>query len=152
MDKIIWFNKAMTIADIEYLEKNNMAEHLGMRFTEIGNDFIKGTMPVDHRTRQPYGLLHGGASAALAETLGSLASAFVIDPDKYICVGIEINANHVRGVRSGSVTGTCTAIHIGATTHVWDIRIHDDANEKLVCISRLTVAILKNNNAVKSEA
>jgi len=152
MDKIIWFNKAMTIADIEYLGKNNMAEHLGMKFTEIGNDFIKGTLPVDHRTRQPYGLLHGGASAALAETLGSLASAFVIDPDKYICVGIEINANHVRGVRSGSVTGTCTAIHIGATTHVWDIRIHDDANEKLVCISRLTVAILKNNNAVKSEA
>jgi len=152
MNKIIWFNKAMTIVDIEYLGKNNMAEHLGMKFTEIGNDFIKGTLPVDHRTRQPYGLLHGGASAALAETLGSLASAFVIDPDKYICVGIEINANHVRGVRSGSVTGTCTAIHIGATTHVWDIRIHDDANEKLVCISRLTVAILKNNNAVKSEA
>lgn len=150
MDKIIWFNKAMTIADIEHLGKNNMAEHLGMKFTEIGNNFIKGTLPVDHRTRQPYGLLHGGASAALAETLGSLASAFVIDPEKYICVGIEINANHVRGVRSGSVTGTCTAIHIGATTHVWDIRIQDNANEKLICISRLTVAILKNNNAIKS--
>jgi len=150
MDKIIWFNKAMTIADIEQLGKNNMAEHLGMKFTEIGNNFIKGTLPVDHRTRQPYGLLHGGASAALAETLGSLASAFVIDPEKYICVGIEINANHVRGVRSGSVTGTCTAIHIGATTHVWDIRIQDNANEKLICISRLTVAILKNNNAIKN--
>lgn len=151
MDKIIWFKKDLAVTDIENLGANNMGKHLGMKFTEIGNDFIKGTMPVDQRTRQPYGLLHGGASAALAETLGSLASAFVIDPDKFICVGIEINANHVRGVRSGYVTGTCTAVHIGATTHVWDIRIHDNANEKLVCISRLTVAILKKNNAINKE-
>jgi len=99
-------------------------------------------MPVDHRTHQPYGLLHGGASAALAETLGSVSSALVIDQEKFICVGIEINANHIRSIRSGIVTGTCTPIHIGATTHVWDIRIHDERN-KLVCISRLTVAILK---------
>ena len=92
-------------------------------------------MPVDHRTRQPYGLLHGGASAALAETLGSVASALVIDPRKFMCVGIEINANHVRGVKEGIVTGTCTPIHIGASTHVWDIRIHDERN-KLVCIKQ----------------
>jgi 1,4-dihydroxy-2-naphthoyl-CoA hydrolase len=98
-------------------------------------------MPVDNRTHQPYGLLHGGASCVLAETLGSVASALVIDQAKFICVGLEINANHVRGVRQGYVTGTATPIHIGATTHVWDIRIHDE-REKLVCISRLTVAIL----------
>jgi 1,4-dihydroxy-2-naphthoyl-CoA hydrolase len=113
-----------------------------MQFSEIGENYLKATMPVDHRTHQPYGLLHGGASAALAETLGSVSSALVIDQEKFICVGIEINANHIRSVRSGIVTGTCTPIHIGATTHVWDIRIHDERN-KLVCISRLTVAILK---------
>jgi 1,4-dihydroxy-2-naphthoyl-CoA hydrolase len=99
-------------------------------------------MPVDHRTVQPYGLLHGGASCVLAETLGSVASSLVINPDKFICVGIEINANHVRSVREGFVTGICTPIHLGASTHVWDIRIHDD-NERLICVSRLTVAILK---------
>ncbi|NNV57614.1 hotdog fold thioesterase [Panacibacter sp. KCS-6] len=120
-----------------------MGDHLGILFTEIGPDFIKATMPVDHRTHQPYGLLHGGASAVLAETLGSVASAMVIDHEKFISVGIEINANHVRGVRSGTVTGTCTPIHIGASTHVWDIHIQDDANNKLVCVSRLTVSILK---------
>lgn len=138
----IWFNKNTTIADLQGLGKNTLGEHIGMQFTEIGDDYLKATMPVDHRTHQPYGLLHGGASAALAETLGSVSSALVIDQEKFICVGIEINANHVRGVKSGIVTGTCTPIHIGATTHVWDIRIHDERN-KLVCISRLTVAILK---------
>ena len=138
----IWFNKELTLAQFAYLTNNTMGAHLGMQFTELGDDYIKATMPVDHRTHQPYGLLHGGASAALAETLGSVASALVIDQQKFICVGIEINANHVRGVKSGIVTGTCTPIHIGASTHVWDIRIHDERN-KLVCISRLTVAILK---------
>jgi 1,4-dihydroxy-2-naphthoyl-CoA hydrolase len=139
----IWFNKNIALANLQQLGKNNMGDHLGILFTEIGADFIKATMPVDHRTHQPYGLLHGGASAVLAETLGSVASAMVIDHEKFISVGIEINANHVRGVRSGTVTGTCTPIHIGASTHVWDIRIHDDANNKLVCVSRLTVSILK---------
>lgn len=138
----IWFNKTLTIEMIAPVSKNTMGEHLDMRFSEIGADYLKATMPVDHRTHQPYGLLHGGASAALAETLGSVSSALVIDQEKFICVGIEINANHVRSVRSGIVTGTCTPIHIGATTHVWDIRIHDERN-KLVCVSRLTVAILK---------
>ena len=138
----IWFNKTLTIENIAPISKNTLGEHIGMQFSEIGEDYLKATMPVDHRTHQPYGLLHGGASAALAETLGSVSSALVIDQEKFICVGIEINANHIRSVRSGIVTGTCTPIHIGATTHVWDIRIHDERN-KLVCISRLTVAILK---------
>lgn len=143
MSTSIWFNKNIALANLQQLGKNNMGDHLGIQFTEIGADFIKASMPVDHRTHQPYGLLHGGASAVLAETLGSVASAMVIDHEKFISVGIEINANHVRGVRSGTVTGTCTPIHIGASTHVWDIRIHDDANNKLVCVSRLTVSILK---------
>jgi 1,4-dihydroxy-2-naphthoyl-CoA hydrolase len=138
----IWFNKSLTIEDIAPISKNTLGEHIGMQFSEIGDNYLKATMPVDHRTHQPYGLLHGGASAALAETLGSVSSALVIDQEKFICVGIEINANHVRSVRSGIVTGTCTPVHIGATTHVWDIRIHDERN-KLVCVSRLTVAILK---------
>lgn len=118
-----------------------MAEHLGMEFTEVGEDFIKGCMPVDTRTRQPYGLLHGGASAALAETLGSLGAAFVVDRSKYNTVGLEINANHVRGVREGYVTGIARPLHIGKTTQVWEIRITDE-RDKLVCVSRLTVAII----------
>jgi 1,4-dihydroxy-2-naphthoyl-CoA hydrolase len=98
-------------------------------------------MPVDHRTNQPYGLLHGGASCVLAETLGSVASALVIDHSKFLCVGLEINANHIRGARSGHVTGIVTPLHLGSSTHVWDIRIYDE-KDKLVCVSRLTVAII----------
>ncbi|MDE3144765.1 MAG: hotdog fold thioesterase [Bacteroidota bacterium] len=138
----IWFNKDISIDQLNQLNKNNLGEHLGILFTEIGDNYLKATMPVDHRTTQPYGLLHGGASVALAETLGSVASALVIDTDKNICVGLEINANHVRGVKSGIVTGTVTPIHIGASTHVWEIKIHDD-KEKLICVSRLTVAVLQ---------
>ncbi len=137
----IWFKKDIAIPDFEGWSKDTMVEFLEIKFTELGENFIKATMPVDHRTHQPYGILHGGASAVLAETLGSVASALVIDREKFICVGIEINANHIRSVRSGLVTGTCTPIHIGSTTHVWDIRIHDE-NNKLICVSRLTVAIL----------
>ena len=138
----IWFNKSLTLPDILPLGPNTMGEHLGMEWVAVGDDFLQMKMPVDDRTKQPYGLLHGGASCALAETVGSVASAFVIDPDKFICVGLEINANHVRSARSGYVTATCTPLHIGASTHVWDIKIVDE-KEKLVCISRLTVAILK---------
>lgn len=98
-------------------------------------------MPVDHRTRQPYGILHGGASCVLAETLGSVASVLVIDSSKFYCVGLEINANHVRSVKEGYVTGIASPVHLGASTHVWDIRIYDE-KEKLVCISRHTVVIL----------
>src|SRR5882757_4156108 len=123
----IWHlsNSSMTIEILQSLGHNTMGAYLGMEFTEIGENYLKARMPVDDRTRQPYGLLHGGASAALAETLGSVASAYVIDREKYICVGLEINANHVRGVREGYVYGTATPLHIGKTTHVWDIRIAD---------------------------
>ena len=138
----IWFNKSLSVDSLKSFGINTMVKHLGMDWVAIGNDYIKMSMPVDERTKQPYGLLHGGASCALAETVGSIASQCVIDPDKFICVGIEINANHVRSARQGYVNATCTPLHIGASTHIWDIKIHDE-REKLVCISRLTVAILK---------
>ncbi len=138
----IWYDPAITAAQLNPIGKGNMAEHLGMEITEVGEDYLKGTMPVDHRTRQPYGLLHGGASVALAETLGSLGAAFVVDRNKYDCVGLEINANHLRGVREGIVTGIARPVHIGKTTQVWEIRIHD-SRDKIVCISRITVAVLK---------
>lgn len=121
---------------------STMGAHLGMEWKEMGPDYLKISMPVDERTHQPYGILHGGASCALAETVGSVASYYVIDHEKFICVGLEINANHIRSVREGVVTATATPLHLGATTHVWDIKIHDEKN-RLVCVSRLTVAILK---------
>lgn len=138
----IWHNPQLALKDFENLGKNTMGEHIGIRFSELGDNYLKATMPVDHRTNQPYGLLHGGASVALAETLGSVGSALVIDQEQYICVGQEINANHIRGVKKGYVTGIATPIHLGSSSHVWEIKIYDEA-EKLVCISRLTVAILK---------
>jgi len=138
----IWFNKSLSLPDLAPLGPGTMGEHLGMEWVELGPDYLVMRMPVDERTKQPYGLLHGGASCALAETVGSVASHFVIDAEKFICVGLEINANHVRSARSGYVTAICKPVHLGASTHVWDIRIYDE-REKLVCISRLTVAILK---------
>jgi 1,4-dihydroxy-2-naphthoyl-CoA hydrolase len=138
---IIWHKKDLSLADFEGLGKGTMGDHIAIRFSEVGDNYLKATMPVDHRTIQPYGLLHGGASVALAETLGSVAAAMVIDPEKFICVGQEINANHLRGVRKGIVTGITTPIHIGGSSHVWEIKIYDES-EKLVCISRITVAIL----------
>ena len=119
-----------------------MGKHLGMEWVTIGDTFMQMRMPVDERTKQPYGLLHGGASCALAETIGSVASYFVIDNEKFICVGLEINANHIRSATKGFVTATCMPLHIGASTHVWDIKITDE-RDKLICVSRLTVAILK---------
>jgi 1,4-dihydroxy-2-naphthoyl-CoA hydrolase len=136
----IWFNKNIVLADLHSTDKT-MGTQLGMQWVEIGTDFLKMSMPVDDRTKQPYGLLHGGASCALAETVGSVASALVIDPARFICVGLEINANHIRGVREGLVIATASRLHLGASTHVWDIKIHDQ-NNKLVCVSRLTVSIL----------
>ena len=138
----IWFNPSITAPQLQALFKNTMGEHLGIEITEVGEDFLKARMPVDNRTRQPYGLLHGGASATLAETLGSVASAFVIDQQQFYCVGLEINANHIRSAKDGYVYGTVTPLHLGRTTHVWDIRVYDE-KEKLVCVSRLTVAILR---------
>lgn len=140
---IIWKKYNIDISAVNELSKNTMAETLDIQFIEIGDDYIKATMPVSPVTHQPYGLLHGGASAALAETIGSVASSLCIDPEEQICVGIEINCNHIRGKRSGFVTGTATPLHIGKTTHVWDIKITDE-KDKLICASRLTVAILKN--------
>jgi 1,4-dihydroxy-2-naphthoyl-CoA hydrolase len=120
---------------------NSMVDHLGMRVTEIGEDYLRGTMPVDHRTKQPFGLLHGGASVALAESLGSLAGTLCIDANESMAVGLDINANHVRAVTEGVVTGTARPLHIGRNTQVWEIRIENDEG-KLVCISRLTLAVV----------
>jgi 1,4-dihydroxy-2-naphthoyl-CoA hydrolase len=138
----IWFNKDLSLNDVKPLTPHTMGQHLGMEWVAIGENFMQMRMPVDERTKQPYGLLHGGASCALAETIGSVASYFVVDNSKFICVGLEINANHIRSATKGFVTATCMPLHIGASTHVWDIKITDE-REKLICVSRLTVAILK---------
>lgn len=136
----IWF-RPYTLSDLGRMVPGNMLEHLGIEFTAIGEDFLEGTLPVDSRTRQPAGLLHGGASVVLAETLGSVAAYLVVDPARYLCVGQEVNANHLRSVRSGHIIGTARPVHLGRTTQVWDIRIRD-AQDRPVCISRLTMAIL----------
>lgn len=138
----IWKQKDISLEQLNKTCKGTMGEALAMNFTAIEDDFLRIQMPVNANTIQPYGLLHGGASAALAETAGSIASALCIDSEKQICVGIEINCNHIRGVRTGFVTATARPLHLGATTHVWDIKITNE-QDKLVCISRLTVAILK---------
>ncbi len=138
----IWKQTGVTLQQLNKQSESTMAEVLNIRFTEMGPDYLKAVMPVTYRTHQPYGLLHGGASAALAETVGSVASWLCIDPQKQLCVGMEINCNHVRGKRDGSVTATARALHLGATTHIWDIRIEDEKGS-LICISRLTVALLR---------
>lgn len=126
---------------INGFSENCMVAHIGIEITDIGDNYICGKMPVDHRTIQPFGLLHGGASVVLAETLGSIASGLVVDSTKKKCVGLEINANHLRSATSGWVYGTARPIHLGRSTHVWDIQITTDQN-KLLCISRLTMAVL----------
>jgi 1,4-dihydroxy-2-naphthoyl-CoA hydrolase len=138
----IWFNKDLAIEQFGELSKGTMDKFLGIEWTGLGENFVKAKMPVDHRTIQPYGMLHGGASCVLAETIGNFASAMVIDHAEFYCVGLEINANHVRPATRGYVTAVATPLHVGATTHVWDIKIFDE-EEKLICVSRLTVAILK---------
>ncbi|MCU0403935.1 MAG: hotdog fold thioesterase [Chitinophagaceae bacterium] len=142
MSEPIWYNKNLTTGELNALSKNTCGEHLGIEFTEIGNDFLMAKMPVDHRTQQPYGLLHGGASVVLAETLGSVGSAMVVDPEKYMCVGLEVNANHLSSVKGGFVKGICSPIRLGRTIHVWEIKIHKE-DGKLICISRLTVAVIR---------
>lgn len=134
----IWFHRP-TIEMLQAMRVGSMSSALGIEFTEIGDDYLRGRMPVDENTRQPLGLLHGGASAALAETLGSVAGIFVRDPLKSYVVGLEINLNHVRAVRQGWVVGTASPYHLGRTTQVWGIRIEDEM-EKLVSIARLTLA------------
>ncbi|MBL0340303.1 MAG: hotdog fold thioesterase [Bacteroidetes bacterium] len=137
---MIWFKK-YDLAHIAFLSKNNMLEHLGIEITELGDDFIQGKMPVDHRTVQPMNILHGGASVALAESLGSIGSYLTVDHTKFHCVGMEINANHLRPVSTGYVFGTAKPIHLGTKSQVWSIEIVNEAN-KLVCISRITMAVI----------
>ena len=144
---------AITLQDLTAMAKGNMVEHLGIEFTAIGPDFISARMPVDNRTTQPLGLLHGGASVVLAETLGSIASValsetlcsiggwFHLDSEDLAVVGLEINANHIRSAKNGFVIGTTKPFHIGKTTQVWEISIRDE-QEHLVCISRITMAVL----------
>ncbi|WP_036678179.1 hotdog fold thioesterase [Daejeonella oryzae] len=137
---MIWFKK-ITPADLNERPADHLGSLIGIEFIEINDDSISARMPVDARTHQPAGILHGGASVVLAETLGSVASNMVVDDSKYMGVGLEINANHLRPVKSGFVTGICKSLHIGAKTHVWEIKMYDDRG-KMNCISRLTVAII----------
>jgi len=136
----LWFEEP-DITDLNNRHTNHIGALIGIEFTEIGDDFIKARMPVDARTHQPFGILHGGASVVLAESLGSVASSLIIDPEKFMAVGLEVNANHLRTVKDGYVTGICTPIHIGGKTHIWDIKMYDDRG-KMNCISRLTVAVV----------
>lgn len=128
-----------TVDQLTERSKSTLIEHLGIEFLELGDDYLKAKMPVDSRTKQPEGILHGGASVALAETLGSIAAGLCIDREKKRIVGLEINANHIRRVSGGWVTGVTRPIHIGNSTQIWEIRIFNE-QAKLVCISRLTVA------------
>ena len=136
----IWYDEP-TLEKLSWIKANTLGESLDINLTEIGNDYLVGTMPVDRRTKQPFGLLHGGASVALAETLGSMASWMLVNPELFVAVGIEINANHVKAVTKGLVTGICKPIHVKGKTHVWEIKIYNESNE-LACISRFTCAIV----------
>ncbi|RIW15091.1 hotdog fold thioesterase [Algoriphagus lacus] len=131
-----------TLEQLNFTREETMVNHLGIEFTGIGVDYLEATMPVDNRTKQPMGLLHGGANVALAETLGSLAASLTIDQTKQACVGLEINANHIKSVRDGKVKGVAKPIHLGKTTQIWEIKIYNEA-EQLCCISRITMAILE---------
>lgn len=137
----IW-HRPFTLEELDRQSRDSMVEHLDIRFTEIGPDYLRASMPVDGRTQQPYGLLHGGASVTLAETLGSTGANCCIDPGRCYAVGQEINANHLRAVRSGRVTGTARPIHLGARSQVWEIHIEDEKG-RLACISRLTMAVVE---------
>jgi 1,4-dihydroxy-2-naphthoyl-CoA hydrolase len=137
------FLSSPTLEQLNKSSQSTMINHLGIEFTAIGEDFLEATMPVDHRTIQPMGLLHGGANVVLAETLGSMAASLTIDLSKQACVGLEINANHTRAVKEGKVRGIAKPIHIGKSTQIWEIKIFNES-EKLCCISRITMAILEN--------
>jgi 1,4-dihydroxy-2-naphthoyl-CoA hydrolase len=136
----IWRTQT-SVEQLQEHSRNTLAETIGIRVTEIGPDFLRATMPVNPKTHQPMGVLHGGASVALAETVGSLAATLCIDRTLYVCLGQEINANHLRPISSGTVTATARPYHIGKRSHVWSIEIRDE-QEKLVCVSRLTIAVI----------
>lgn len=140
----------VTLSDINERSLKNLGEHLGIEFVEITPDYLKARMPVDHRTRQPLGLLNGGASAALAETVGSMGAYLSVDRDKYYCLGLEIKCNHIRSVSEGWVYGTAKPVHTGRRTHVWQIEIRDES-EALVCLSILTMAVLELDDKMKDQ-
>ncbi|MES2762850.1 MAG: hotdog fold thioesterase [Bacteroidota bacterium] len=146
MTASIW-HKEPNISDINSLNKNTLGQALGIEFIEAGPDFLVATMPVDERTKQPFGLLHGGANVALAETLGSVASLLVVNHEVFIGVGVEINANHIKAVLSGKVKGICSPLNISGKNHVWDIKIYNEANE-LTCVSRFTCTIIPKSKFV----
>ena len=135
------FKRRPSLDELNQQRLGTLVDALGIQITELGEDFIRGSMPCDERTRQPFGLLHGGASVALAETLGSIAGNLCLDNERFLAVGLEISANHLRPVTRGSVLGTARAIHVGKQTQVWDIRIEDDEG-RMTCISRLTLAVI----------
>jgi len=137
----IWRNAA-TPEQLNERGRHSMSGHLGIRFTEIGPDYLRATMPVNEHTHQPFGQLHGGASVTLAETVGSIAAGLCVDPQQSRCVGQEVNANHLRGVSAGTVTATARPFHLGARSHVWGIEIRDES-ERLVCVARLTMAVIE---------
>jgi 1,4-dihydroxy-2-naphthoyl-CoA hydrolase len=137
----IW-KSTFTLADLQAMSNNTLVAHLGIQYTEVGEDFIRASMPVDHRTHQPMGILHGGASVVLAETLGSVAAQMAAEPGNH-CVGLDINANHLSAIRTGLVFGEAKPVHIGRSTQVWAIHIADE-NDKAICVARLTMAVLTN--------
>jgi 1,4-dihydroxy-2-naphthoyl-CoA hydrolase len=136
-----FISRGITCESLNRLSENTLVAHLGIEYTEVGDQFISAKMPVDRKTHQPFGLLHGGASVALAETLGSIAANCCVDGAVQYCVGLDINANHIKSVKQGFVTGTTRPLHIGKRTHVWEIRITDEGND-LICISRITMAVI----------
>jgi 1,4-dihydroxy-2-naphthoyl-CoA hydrolase len=139
---MIWHDGIPTLEAVNEMSRNTLGAHLNMIFTDIGADYITASMPVNHTTHQPMGLLHGGASAALAETVGSVAGWLCINKEKQNCVGLELNCNHIKGKRDGTVYATARPLHIGGSTQVWDIRILDE-QDKLICVSRLTIAVIR---------
>ena len=136
----IWY-QPFSVEDLNRYQQKTLVTHLGIRYTEVGDDYLKAVMPVDERTKQPAGILHGGASVALAETLGSTGANLVVNRQEKLCVGLEINANHIRAMRDGEVSGIARPLHIGGSTQVWEIRI-TDGEDRLVCVSRITMAVL----------
>ncbi|HKL61766.1 MAG TPA: hotdog fold thioesterase [Woeseiaceae bacterium] len=139
---MIWFGgRRPPLEEVQKLQKGTINEHIGVQVSEIGDDYLCGTMPVDERTRQPYGVLHGGATVVLAETLGSISAALSVDPARYRCMGLEVNANHLRAVREGIVTGTARPFHQGRTTQVWGIEVTDEEGRR-TAVCRITMAVL----------
>jgi len=137
----IWFRR-FTLDEVRVFQRDTMGEHLGIEVSDVGADYLEATMPVDHRTMQPDGILHGGASVALAETLGSVGGNLCVDRALFQVVGQEINANHLRPAMTGRVTGRAQPIHLGRRSQVWNIEIRDD-RRRLVCVSRLTIAVIE---------